>query len=99
MESIREQIAYGRRCKHGTPVGTPGGADLMCGPCEMGTTDAEYAALCRFEERLHTLRARRLRLFDLVDKTPLDGNVAIIQRINACLKKIRLELRAKGALM
>ena len=38
MESIREQIEYGTRCVHGIPLGTPGGADLMCGLCEDGLT-------------------------------------------------------------
>lgn len=38
MESIREQIEYGSRCVHGTALGTPGGADLMCGACEDGLT-------------------------------------------------------------
>ena len=36
-ESIEEQIEYGNRCEpHGNPVGTPGGADIMCHECEMG---------------------------------------------------------------
>lgn len=34
MESDREQLEYGRYCMHGTNVGTPGGADFMCGLCE-----------------------------------------------------------------
>ena len=37
-ESIWEQVVYGDRCMHGTPIGTPGGADLMCGYCEDGYT-------------------------------------------------------------
>jgi hypothetical protein len=36
MESIQEQVEYGGRCQHGTAIGTPGGADLMCGLCEDG---------------------------------------------------------------
>lgn len=36
MESLQDQITYGRHCVHGVPVGTPGGADLMCGYCEDG---------------------------------------------------------------
>lgn len=35
-ESLNEQIQYGMRCQHGTSLGTPGGADLMCGYCEDG---------------------------------------------------------------
>ena len=35
-EELWEQVIYGRHCVHGTPVGTPGGADLMCGLCEDG---------------------------------------------------------------
>ena len=38
MESLQEQIEYGDRCIHGTNIGTPGGADLMCGACEEGLT-------------------------------------------------------------
>lgn len=38
MEPLWEQVAYGDHCMHGTAIGTPGGADLMCGPCEMGMT-------------------------------------------------------------
>lgn len=39
MESLREQIEYGGHCSpHGTAIGTPGGADLMCGLCEQGLT-------------------------------------------------------------
>lgn len=26
----------GNYCKHGTYIGTPGGADFMCGACEAG---------------------------------------------------------------
>lgn len=35
-ESIEDQMYYGDHCKHGTNIGTPGGADLMCHWCEMG---------------------------------------------------------------
>ena len=35
-ESLNEQIEYGIHCQHGTALGTPGGADLMCGLCEDG---------------------------------------------------------------
>lgn len=35
-ETVQEQMEYGSYCKHGTNVGTPGGADLMCHNCEMG---------------------------------------------------------------
>jgi hypothetical protein len=38
-ESLQEQIEYGSRCMHGTALGTPGGADLMCGLCESGLTE------------------------------------------------------------
>jgi hypothetical protein len=36
MESEREQLLYGNRCKHGTNIGTPSGADFMCQYCEDG---------------------------------------------------------------
>jgi len=39
MESIEEQVRYGGHCVHGTAIGTPGGADLMCGACEEGYTN------------------------------------------------------------
>ena len=35
-ETVEEQMEYGSFCKHGTNIGTPGGADLMCFHCEMG---------------------------------------------------------------
>lgn len=35
-ETVAEQLLYGDHCRHGTNIGTPGGADLMCQPCEMG---------------------------------------------------------------
>jgi hypothetical protein len=39
MESVEEQIEYGNHCgPHGNPVGTPGGADIMCQLCEDGLT-------------------------------------------------------------
>jgi len=38
MESLQEQIEYGTWCMHGQPLGTPCGADLMCGLCEDGLT-------------------------------------------------------------
>lgn len=38
METLQDQIEYGRHCVHGTNIGTPGGADLLCGDCEMGWT-------------------------------------------------------------
>ena len=39
-ETIEEQIEYGDRCTpHGNPVGTPGGADIMCSLCEGGLTN------------------------------------------------------------
>lgn len=37
-ESIWEQMAYGDHCVHGTSIGTPSGADLMCGLCESNLT-------------------------------------------------------------
>jgi hypothetical protein len=38
-ESVEEQIEYGGYCStHGNPIGTPGGADIMCHLCEVGFT-------------------------------------------------------------
>lgn len=35
-EDMYDQMLYGRRCKHGTNIGTPGGPELLCGYCESG---------------------------------------------------------------
>ena len=55
MESLREQILYGDHCMHGTAIGTPGGADLMCGYCEDGMTtwheDIGYTLWFRFTDQ------------------------------------------------
>jgi len=37
-ETVEEQMEYGTLCVHGRNLGTPGGADLMCGWCEDGYT-------------------------------------------------------------
>ena len=38
-ETDQEQIEMGGYCvPHGNPIGTPGGADIMCHECEMGLT-------------------------------------------------------------
>jgi hypothetical protein len=39
METAQEQATIGGHCIHGTPTGTPGGYDLMCGLCEGGLMD------------------------------------------------------------
>ena len=46
MESLREQVEYGNYCIHGTNIGTPGGADLMCGACEDGYTVLHQCPAC-----------------------------------------------------
>ncbi len=38
-------------CKHGTYVGHPGGPDYMCGYCEDGVTDEEWATWKKEEAR------------------------------------------------
>jgi len=54
MESLREQILYGDHCMHGTAIGTPMGADLMCGWCEDGYTkwvdDIGYTLWFKFDD-------------------------------------------------
>lgn len=47
MESVAEQIEYGMNiCIHGRNLGTPGGADLMCGDCEAGFTSRQVCTNC-----------------------------------------------------
>ena len=47
MESVAEQIEYGIDiCIHGRNLGTPGGADLMCGDCEAGFTSHHVCIVC-----------------------------------------------------
>ena len=52
METLAEQIEYGDHCIHGVNIGTPGGADLMCGLCEDGCNmlhdDPSYTLLLTF---------------------------------------------------
>lgn len=53
METLQEQILYGSYCQHGTALGTPGGADLICGMCENGfnrwVMDPQYALFVGLE--------------------------------------------------
>lgn len=37
-------------CKHGTFIGNWAGPDYMCGPCEDGISDAEWAEICKANE-------------------------------------------------
>ena len=52
METVAEQMEYGRTCVHGYNLGTPGGADLMCPLCEDGYTkwvdDPQYGLAFTF---------------------------------------------------
>lgn len=51
-ESDWEQQAYGNHCMHGTAVGTPSGADFMCGWCEDGYTHWRDDPLFNLEWRI-----------------------------------------------
>lgn len=94
METLSEQIEYGRTCKHGTPTGTPGGADLLCHHCEMGTSDEEYEAIGRFMDRLVSLHARKERLLDLMEAT--DPNDAPrLRRIADAYKRLNRKLKGE----
>lgn len=44
-------------CKHGTHIGHPGGPDFMCGWCEDGTSDREFAEWIAGTEARRTERA------------------------------------------
>lgn len=46
--TIKNEIKAGERadhthCRHGNFVGDPYGPDYMCGPCELGVNDYDYA--------------------------------------------------------
>ena len=46
-ETDQEQLDYGTiTCVHGMNLGTPGGADFMCGMCESGITNLVTCATC-----------------------------------------------------
>lgn len=55
-ETVEEQMEYGAICIHGRNLGTPGGADLMCGYCEEGmdtwVDDSRYALFLSVKEPL-----------------------------------------------
>lgn len=46
---------FGDYCRHGSYIGTPGGADFLCGWCEEGIPWAEYVAYRR-EQRSERMR-------------------------------------------
>lgn len=55
METLREQLELGGWCIHGTQVGTPGGADLVCRYCEDNWTWEEFQTMvkaCRRDWRI-----------------------------------------------
>ena len=53
-------------CKHGRFIGSWWGPDYMCGLCEDGVTDEEYAEICAREEQ-QALAAAALDHFIRVD--------------------------------
>ena len=53
METVEEQMEYGDHCVHGTNVGTPGGADLMCQLCELGLTEWVEDPLLELQVKIH----------------------------------------------
>ena len=48
-------------CKHGVYTGSPGGADYMCGYCEDGVSDEEYAAILKTNREYEEREQRRKR--------------------------------------
>lgn len=56
------------RCKHGTFIGNPYGADYMCFYCEMGFSDAEYQAHLNYKLRRAIYRRFCSEVFELVFK-------------------------------
>ena len=65
MESEREQLLYGDRCKHGTNIGTPSGADFMCHYCEMGmdtwVADPMYALMFKVDPMVYPTKLTEWR--------------------------------------
>lgn len=63
IDNVREDGSvdtdFGEYCRHGKYIGTPGGADFMCGFCEEGWTDEEYAEYVR--ERMDERVRKALR--------------------------------------
>jgi hypothetical protein len=55
LEDGSVDTSYGDVCRHGTYIGTPGGADFMCGWCEDGTPWDEFVAYRR-ERRCENMR-------------------------------------------
>ena len=66
------------RCKHGTYIGTPGGPDLMCGWCEDGVSDEDFALYLHNQEQAakrthirHTLTVFWILLIRSTPDSPL----------------------------
>ena len=68
-ETVEEQMEYGSYCMHGRNLGTPGGADLMCGDCEAGYThwydDPQYGLFFGFNQEPISSVGRTWRQSDL----------------------------------
>lgn len=80
-------------CRHGTFVGNWAGPDYMCGYCEMGVTDEEYAAGIAWNERRqrrkHALKPKLVEIINQVNaeaRKP-DRNEAEVMRLVKRLAK------------
>lgn len=68
-------------CKHGVYIGSPGGADYMCGACEDGISDEDYAAGIKAQnERLAKKQAEKAAL-DLAVEAVRVGDVSLANLI------------------
>jgi len=72
MESEREQLLYGDHCRHGTAIGTPGGADFMCHYCEMGLNtwvkEVSYELMFSLDAMVNPIRITTWFDFDIEEK-------------------------------
>lgn len=61
------------RCKHGTNIGTWDGPDYLCGPCESGDTDQDFAIGSAYREQEQIYNAAIRELLDGARRHRIDG--------------------------
>ena len=72
-EEYRNREGWQEHCIHGTYIGTPFGADYMCGRCEDGAPENVYAeALARAKENVKRYRECVSALSDLILNKAID---------------------------
>lgn len=67
---FRQESDYCR--DHGTYIGPPGGADILCGYCEDGISRAEYLAIIK-RERTRAVRTRAERIETMLNVLLMHG--------------------------